>query len=103
MLNGIAIGSGKKCPHRIIDEGRTQSVKDRIAAKLKELNAPPKKEETRMFEPSSSTLKDAFEQFLSAAIKDGTIIEKSFKDFKAGRLSLDDVPALKVIIDQRKK
>ncbi|MFC5587534.1 N-acetylmuramoyl-L-alanine amidase family protein [Sporosarcina soli] len=32
--------SGKKCPHRIIDEGRLQSVKDRIAKRLAELKNP---------------------------------------------------------------
>lgn len=97
--------SGKKCPHRIIEEGRTQSVKDRIAAKLKELNnpAPPKGEVIRMFKPSSATLKTAFEQFLTGAIKDGTIAAKWLTDFKADKLPLDDALALKVIVDQRKK
>lgn len=96
--------SGKNCPHRILDEGRAQSVKNRIAAKLKELNNPtPPKEEIRMFKPSSATLKTAYEQFLSSAIKDGTIAAKWLADFKANKLSLDDALALKVIIDQRKK
>lgn len=95
--------SGKKCPHRIIDEGRTQSVKNRIAKRLAELNAPPKKEESRMINPSSPTLNTAFEQFLSSAIKDGTIADKWLTDYKAGKLSLDDALALKVIVDQREK
>lgn len=94
--------SGKKCPHRIIDEGRTQSVKDRIAKRLKELNAL-KKEETRMFKPSSATLSDAYEQFLNDAIKADILTDKWLKDFKAGKLSLDDALALKVIVDQRKE
>ncbi|WP_342538429.1 N-acetylmuramoyl-L-alanine amidase [Sporosarcina sp. FSL K6-1540] len=96
--------SGKNCPHRIIDEGRTKSVKDRIASKLKELNNPtPPKEEIRMFKPSSATLKAAYEQFLTGAIKDGTIAAKWLTDFKANKLSLDDALALKVIVDQREK
>ncbi|MET3658406.1 peptidoglycan recognition protein family protein [Sporosarcina psychrophila] len=97
--------SGKNCPHRIIEEGRTQSVKDRISAKLKELNnpAPPKEEVIRMFKPSSATLKAAYEQFLTGAIKDGTIAAKWLTDLKANKLSLDDALALKVIVDQRKK
>lgn len=97
--------SGKNCPHRIIEEGRLQSVKDRIVAKLKELNnpAPPKEEVIRMFKPSSATLKAAYEQFLTDAIKDGTIAAKWLTDFKANKLSLDDALALKVIVDQRKK
>ena len=97
-------GYRKNCPHRILDEGRAQSVKNRIVAKLKELNNPTlPKEETRMFKPSSATLKAAYEQFLSGAIKDGTIAAKWLTEFKAGKLSLDDALALKVIIDQRKK
>jgi len=97
--------SGKNCPHRIIEEGRLQSVKDRIVAKLKELNNPvPSKEEViRMFKPSSATLKAGYEQFLAGAIKDGTIAAKWLADFKANKLSLDDALALKVIVDQRKK
>jgi len=63
----------------------------------------PKKEEIRMFKPSSPTLNTAFEQFLSDAIKDRTIADKWLKDFKVGKLSLDDALALKVIVDQRKK
>ena len=98
-------GYRKNCPHRILDEGRTQSVKNRIAAKLKELNnpTPPKEEVIRMFKPSSATLKVGYEQFLTDAIKEGTIAAKWLADFKANKLSLDDAFALKVIVDQRKK
>ncbi len=93
--------SGKKCPHRIIDEGRLQSVNDRIATRLMQLNKP--KEDVRMFNPSSATLKAAFEQYLSGAIKEGLITDKWLLDFKAGKLSIDDALSLKVIIDQRKQ
>ncbi|MET3658180.1 M15 family metallopeptidase [Sporosarcina psychrophila] len=66
-------------------------------------DTPPKEEVIRMFKPSSATLKAAYEQFLSSAIKDGTIAAKWLTDFKANKLSLDDALALKVIVDQRKK
>lgn len=95
--------SGKKCPHRIIDEGRTTAVRNAIAKRLVELNTPtPPKEDVRMFNPSSASLRAAYEQFLSDAIKEGLISDKWLTDCKAGKLSLDDALALKVIIDQRK-
>lgn len=95
--------SGKKCPHRIIDEGRTTTVRNAIAKRLTELNTPtPPKEDIRMFNPSSATLKDAYEQFLLDAIKEGLISDKWLTACKEGKLSLDDALALKVIIDQRK-
>lgn len=65
--------------------------------------APPKEEVIRMFKPSSATLKAGYEQLLTGAIKDGTITAKWLTEFKAGKLSLDDALALKVIVDQRKK
>ncbi|ARK23561.1 hypothetical protein SporoP37_01860 [Sporosarcina sp. P37] len=34
--------SGKNCPHRILDEGRAASVRNRIAAKLAEIKKPVK-------------------------------------------------------------
>ena len=50
--------SGKECPHRIIDEGRMTTVRNAIAKRLAELNTPtPPKEDVRMFNPSSATLK----------------------------------------------
>lgn len=95
--------SGKKCPHRIIDEGRTSAVHNAIAKRLSELSGPtPPKEDVRMFNPSSATLKLAYEQFLLDALKEGLISDKWLIEFKAGKLSLDDALALKVIIDQRK-
>ncbi len=63
----------------------------------------PKEGETRMFNPSSITLKTAYEQFLMDAIKEGLIVDKWLLDFKADKLSLDDALALKVIVDQRGK
>jgi len=95
--------SGKECPHRIIDEGRLTTVRNAIAKRLAELNTlTPLKEDARMFNPSSATLKVAYEQYLSDAVKEGMISDKWLMDFKAGKLSLDDALALKVIIDQRK-
>lgn len=95
--------SGKECPHRIIEEGRTTAVRNAIANRLAELNAitTTPKEGTRMFNPSSPTLNAAYEQFLAGAAKDRFITDKWLTDFKAGKLSLDDALALKVIVDQR--
>lgn len=98
--------SGKQCPHRIIEEGRMTVVRDAIARRLTELNTSqpiPPKEGLRMFSPSSATLKDAFEQYLLDAVTEGVMTDKWLKDFKAGKLSMDDALALKVIIDQRRK
>lgn len=96
--------SGKKCPHRIIEEGRMPIVRNAIAKRLAELNTTtPPKEDVRMFNPSSATLRVAYEQFLSDAITEGLISDKWLVDYKAGKLSLDDALALKVIIDQRRK
>lgn len=65
--------SGKKCPHRIIDEGRTQSVKDRIARRLAELQNPPqliaddKKEIDEMAEQLPKTQQDDMRTLLQRA------------------------------------
>ncbi|WP_342509044.1 N-acetylmuramoyl-L-alanine amidase [Sporosarcina sp. FSL K6-2383] len=98
--------SGKQCPHRIIGEGRMNSVHNAIEKRLTELNTNTSigsKEGIRMFSPSSATLKIAFEQYLADAVKDGLLTEKWLTDFKEGKLSLDDALALKVIVDQRGK
>ena len=63
----------------------------------------PEKEEVRMFNPSSATLKNEFEQFLTDAVKKGTISDKWLKGYNAGKLTLDDALALKVTVDQRSK
>ena len=95
--------SGKECPHRIIDEGRMTTVRNAIVKRLAELNIPTlPKEDARMFNPSSATLKVAYEQYLSDAVKEGLISDKWLTDFRAGKLSLDDALALKVFIDQRR-
>ncbi len=68
--------SGKKCPHRIIDEGRTQSFKDRIAKRLAELNNPPQQivEEERkvdeMTQQLPQTQKDDMKNLLTKAHAD---------------------------------
>ena len=59
--------SGKNCPHRIIEEGRLQSVKDRIARRLSELNgmsSPPKEGVIKLYEPTSKAIKDSTEEVL---------------------------------------
>lgn len=52
-----------------------------------------------MFNSRTATLKAVFGQFLSNAGKDGMITDKWRTDFNAGKLSLDDALALKVILD----
>ncbi|MEK5038962.1 peptidoglycan recognition protein family protein [Sporosarcina sp. FSL K6-3457] len=65
--------SGKKCPHRIIDEGRTQSVKDRIAERLAELSNPlqqiaeDEREVDEMAEQLPQTQKDDMRALLKRA------------------------------------
>lgn len=58
--------SGKNCPHRILDEGRGQSVKNRIAAALKGASAASlnksenkKEEESELYKPSNSAIKNS--------------------------------------------
>lgn len=95
--------SGKNCPHRIIDEARTTTVRDAIAKRLVELStSTPPKEDVRMFKPSSATLRLAYEKYLSDSIEKGLISDIWLTAYKAGKLSLDDALALKVIIEQRK-
>ena len=75
-----------------------------VAEKLEELSAPtPSKDWTHLFNPSLTTLKTTYEQFLSNGIKEGTIAVKWIEDFRAAKLSLDDAFALKVIEGQREK
>jgi N-acetylmuramoyl-L-alanine amidase CwlA len=66
--------SGKKCPHRIIEEGRLQSVKDRIAKRLAELKNPklvamgePKKEDDELVFSSPSLKAETETSLLSKA------------------------------------
>lgn len=56
----------------------------------------------RMFKPGSKTLNDEFTKFLQDAIKGGHLNAKWLADFKAGKLSLDDALALKIVVDARK-
>lgn len=72
-------GYRKNCPHRIFAEGRAQSVKDRIAKRLAELNAPPKKEVVKVanieFEKNakpSPALAVEFKRATELGITDGT-------------------------------
>lgn len=95
--------SGKKCPHRIIDEGRTQSVKDRIAAKLKELDATEKEDEELKFssptlqkETETSLLSKAHRQIIvDAAVKAGAHVSWADK-LVNGTLTDADVLGLAV-------
>lgn len=68
--------SGKKCPHRIIDEGRLQQVKNRIEQRLKELNGvvqvANKNEEHERNAKPSPTLSKEFAEAVELGITDGT-------------------------------
>lgn len=76
--------SGKECPHRIFAEGRAQSVKDRIAKRLAELNNPPKpapptvavekREDDEMAQQLPQTQKDDMKNLLTKAHKDKLFI-----------------------------
>lgn len=91
--------TGKRCPLPFVANEKlwTKFLADvRVIDELQ-------KEATRMFSPSSPTLKAAFEQYLSDAVKADYINDKWLTDFKVGKLSLDDAIALNVIVYQRKK
>ena len=64
----------------------------------------PKKEVTRLFEPSSSTLKKSVIDKIEKATNDKVLQDgKWLAQAKAGTLSLDDALALSVYIDSAKK
>lgn len=72
--------SGKNCPHRMIAEGRLNSFKNRVKAKLDELNGkvkppapkptPPKKEVEEMAQRLPETQRNDMKTLLSKAYKD---------------------------------
>lgn len=73
--------SGKDCPHRIFAEGRAQSVKNRIAERLTELNSPPQvsvevpeKENDVMDEKLPKTQQDDMRKLLQRAFDDKVFI-----------------------------
>jgi len=72
--------SGKNCPHRVIDEGRLQSVKDRIVKRLAELNNPaPSKKEGDELKFSSPSLKAETEVSLSSKVRREIIVAAAVK------------------------
>jgi N-acetylmuramoyl-L-alanine amidase CwlA len=75
--------SGKNCPHRIIEEGRLQSAKDRIAKRLAELKNPklvamdePKKEDDELIF-SSPSLKEEIEITLKSKARRQMIVDQA--------------------------
>ncbi|MFJ7932917.1 N-acetylmuramoyl-L-alanine amidase family protein [Sporosarcina sp. NPDC096371] len=68
--------SGKNCPHRIIDEGRMQSVREQIEKRLNELNTPPKEEHNVEDKEKNARADKSFQSaqdFVKASgISDGT-------------------------------
>lgn len=106
--------SGKNCPHRIFAEGRAQSVKDRIVAKLKELDSPskpvastpPKKEDTIMsdtFKPTSHAIDKAIQDVLyrQARRDDNAISDDWRKKYVSGELSVSDAIGLLFVMVDR--
>jgi N-acetylmuramoyl-L-alanine amidase len=101
--------SGKNCPHRILDEGRGASFKLAIMKRLNELNAVKtasienKKEEIRMFEPTTGTLKNEMALLLEEAFKEGLLSSIDHaKKARTGKLTLDDAIGLQATILRRK-
>ena len=74
-----------------------QTVKDKIAKRLAELNnlqntlpVPPKKEETRLFNPTSPTLKKSVIDKIEVTTKAGALNDgKWLAQLKPGMLSLE--------------
>ncbi|MFD1203754.1 N-acetylmuramoyl-L-alanine amidase family protein, partial [Sporosarcina contaminans] len=61
--------SGKKCPHRIIDEGRLQEVKNRIAAKLAQLNGVASTQGEKEVDEMAQTLPKTQQDDMRALLK----------------------------------
>ena len=93
--------SGKYCPRVILKrDGSFTLYRNRVATAFK----APEKEETRMFNPSSPTLKKAVVDKIESATKAKVLSDgKWLLQAKAGTLSLDDALALWVHIDNAKK
>lgn len=77
--------------------------KTKSVTTVKPTTKQPKKEEIRMLNPSSATLKGAVKTFLRNAVSDGHISQKWYDDFEAGKLSLDDAFAIKLTVEQLTK
>lgn len=61
--------SGKKCPHRIIDEGRLQEVKNKIAAKLAQLNGVASTQGEKEVDEMAQTLPKTQQDDMRALLK----------------------------------
>lgn len=83
--------SGKKCPHRMIDEGRLDLFKSRVKKRLDELNSSnqvasthkpstPKKEEDEEMKFSSPSLKEETELTLSSKARRDLIVDFAVKN-----------------------
>lgn len=92
--------TGKKCPLPFVTN---EKLWTKFLAEVKEVDEP-KKEETRMFKPSSPTLKKSVIDKIEVATKAKLLNDgKWLAQAKAGTLSLDDALALSVHIDNAKK
>lgn len=64
----------------------------------------PKKEETRMFKPTSPTLEKSFVEKIEAATKKGVLKDSKWAaQARAGKLKIDDAVALSSYIDSKNK
>lgn len=58
----------------------------------------------KMFKPKTHTLKNEVQQMIEEAIKDGTLHNDQWlKEYKNNELSGDDIVALKLLIDERRR
>lgn len=74
--------SGKYCPHRILDEKRWDSFKERVQKALEELNKPKEKEEVKKVELLTSTGREEIRALLKKA-RDTKIISADVHTDKA--------------------
>ena len=90
--------SGKYCPRVILKrDGSFTTYRNRVVVAFK---SPKKKEEIRLFNPSSPTLKKSVIDKIEEATKDKVLKDgKWLAQAKSGALSLDDALALSVHID----
>jgi N-acetylmuramoyl-L-alanine amidase len=108
--------SGKNCPHKVLDEGRWQSVLDRIAAELIALNTTasvaeqkvnqPKEDKIDMsakFEPSISALNKSVQKVLLQfeQDKENPISSQWRESFERREMSISDCLALLYVAIER--
>jgi N-acetylmuramoyl-L-alanine amidase len=86
--------SGKKCPHRILDEGRWQSFLDAIEKEMKE--------ESKLYEPNSKALLYSTEQVLKSLVNEGVISDMWLKKLENNELTESEASGLLYCVMERK-